>query len=73
MLRCETKFKGINVLTLLEYFTAIDKRMIWEGSGSKSGFEIIEQVKSYPMETQIHFHKTRSGLLGGAREMLLLT
>jgi hypothetical protein len=53
-LRMETKFKGITVSELTDYFTATDKRMAWEGGHL---FDSIEEVRSYPLSTSLYYYK----------------
>ena len=40
-LRVEAKFEKITVSDLVEYFTSIDKRMLWDGAN----FESMEEVR----------------------------
>jgi len=54
VLRIETKFKDITASEIIDYFTATDKRMAWEGAHL---FDSIEEVKTYPLNTSLYYFK----------------
>ena len=50
-LRVEAKFEKVTVPDIVEYFTSIEKRMVWDGAH----FETMEEVRSFPIKTALTY------------------
>ena len=68
-MRYETKYEKVTMHELVEYFTDIDKRLAWEGQI----YDSIEEVKSYPLSTNMLYMKYKSSFAQGKKDSLILT
>jgi hypothetical protein len=53
IIRCETKFRGLSLSELIDYFKMTDKRLAWQGQH----YDSLEEVRAYPLDTSIWYCK----------------
>lgn len=68
-LRVEAKFEKVTVTDMVEYFTDIDKRMIWDGAQ----FESMEEVRSFPIKTALTYIKLKQVKGQQPRDCLMMS